>query len=145
VTPTNSTEALIRNLAALGCILQGKDLPEPPYVNSSVWNGDVTATWYVDIDAPNDQKRHAEILIAALGGQWVATATDKSATWTQSSPGVALVVQADRAAVCERVVVGTRTVTKEVPTKVTKTVVEDIVEWRCIDPLAEMNATAVTS
>lgn len=55
--------------------------------------------------------------------------------------GVRLVISTYRDAVCERVVTGTREVTKTVPVQTEEvTVTEDVVEWRCKPLIAEVSA-----
>jgi hypothetical protein len=138
-------------LAALGCILQGKDLPSMPFVCG--WShGGISATWQLTVDSPEDlgaQSRLAGEIISALGGKWTTESTETRSCWKQSHDAVKLTVEVSRAAVCERVVVGTHEETREVPDpdapKITETVVVEDVEWRCIDPLAEIAATAVAS
>lgn len=64
--------------------------------------------------------------------------------------GIAVCAQIDRDEVCERVVIGTREVTEEVPDpealaavpKVTVTTTVEDVEWRCMPLLAEGGASS---
>jgi hypothetical protein len=143
-TTDTPTDTLIRNLAALSCILQGKDLPELPYI--SVFAGKVDAHWYLDIHGADlaKQKEYAETLLAVIGGEWTVDADDRVTGWTQTHPGVFLEVRVARQAVCERVVTGAREVTIEVPDpnapKIAKIVTVEDVEWRCIDDLAQVTA-----
>jgi len=77
------------------------------------------------------QRETAAGIIRELGGTW-----DKSATvyfYAQSAMrGLHLQIAADREAVCERRVIGTRTVVKQVATAFEdREVKEDVVEWDC--------------
>lgn len=65
---------------------------------------------------------------------------------TREFGAIQLAVTVDRSQVCERVVVGTETVTEEVPDpnapKVKRPVTREIVEWKCEPILAEALETA---
>lgn len=152
-TSVTPQQALTRNLTALAELLQATpDLPHLPYVTTSTLDGSVSAQWYVDLHASGwiAQKADAAAIVRALGGHWdKREGHDGKFEYRQNRDGIRLLVQVERAAVCERVVTGTTTVTRTVPDPdalaavPTVEVTEDVeqVEWRC-QPLLDTGAVA---
>lgn len=95
--------------------------------------------WYLHINGKDaaTQKATAQRIITAIGGKW-SKSFDDDARFTQERDGIDLLVVVVREAVCERVVVGTKTVTIPAePAKPERVVEVDEVEWRCEPVLAE--------
>jgi hypothetical protein len=81
--------------------------------------------------------RHVRLAMRLSGArEWTKATPDESSYYYRNScmyRGAKIVLQCPRESACTRVVTGTRTVTKSVPTTtyVEKEVTEDIVEWQC--------------
>lgn len=101
--------------------------------------------WYFHIngrDKGTSQKALAQEVIKAVGGKWAKSFAQEDANFRQLRDGLDFHIVVAREAVCERVVTGTKTVTREVPDPSvdvpTIEVTEEIetVEWVC-SPLLE--------
>lgn len=90
-------------------------------------------TWVVTIES--DQKAATAGIIRAVGGSWSKRPGGTDGHLLIPSTyirGLFVEIIADREAVCVRKVVGTETVTKQIPvTFEEQTVEQDIVEWDC--------------
>lgn len=85
-----------------------------------------------------DQKAIATAIIRALGGKWDKAPTGDDFRFRQTRGGLNFNVQVHREAVCERVVVGTESVTlPAVEAQPARTETVEKVEWRCEPLLAE--------
>lgn len=132
------------------------NLPHEPYVTSSS-DGTVSLAWFLSLghNSGSDlarQKADAAYIIRVIGGKWDKSGADWTETFsfTQTRGPIKLTVQVERPAVCERVVIATKEVTREVPAQpavsahtVTETVEE--VEWRCEPLLAGAEPERVTA
>jgi hypothetical protein len=128
----------IAGLRALADVLEANPDIDPPG-NQMTW----VTSWLVD------PKAETRKIIRAIGGKWDKRGggTDGSIMVFESRiSGLPVEILCQREQVCERVVVGTRQVTKTVPApdapmvEVTETV-EDI-RWECHPLLAESGAVA---
>lgn len=99
----------------------------------------------------DDERQVAAQVIRGIGGEWAkqtyaGKGPETLLAFQRSLAGLRLDVTVHRAAVCERVVVGTHTVTKQVPDPAVAVpmveVTEEIeqVEWRCSPLLADAPA-----
>ncbi len=125
------------NLIALAEFLRDKDLPECPNVTSYAWSATTTGAFYLNL-GDGDQRKRAAAIMRAIGGKWdkKPRTCGTEIDFTQKHPRFKLDITADRDAVCERVVTGTRQVTRTVPAveaKPGRTVTETVedVEWDC--------------
>ena len=97
----------------------------------------------------DDQRQRMAAIARAMGGAEKDAAGDRFRL-TRHFAGIAVVASAERDQVCERIVVGTREVTEEVPDpealaavpKVTVTKTVEDVEWRCGSLLAPAGTEA---
>lgn len=119
-----------------------------PYLTTSV-SGRAHLAWFLPIEIRTDdeQRDAARDLLSALRGHWKkAPGSGDAFNFVQSRGLLDLTVQVDRPAVCERVVVGTETVTvpavEAVEARPERTETREIVEWRCQPLLAGAEAVA---
>ena len=125
------------------------DLPEP-YV-TAYSSGNIEAHWYLHIndlekDMPG-QKAAAAQIVSTLGGKWdkrEALFNDTRSEFTQRRDGLFLEVVVNRAAVCERVVTGSHTVTVPAtpamparPAEAERTKTVEDFTWVCSSLLAD--------
>lgn len=130
-------------LRALADLIEQNDLPAP----NTFTNGGVI-DWYV-LFGGDEAARVADIA-RRIGGTWAKNDPNESdhdsAYYQISRPfidGLSLRITAYREQVCERVQVGEREVTREVPTATTTvTETEPVYEWRCVPLLAKAEATS---
>ena len=146
MTDTDRTASTATRLRLLADMIEGHpDLPLP-YI-SAYSSGTVDVAWYLHINETHDlaaQKTTAAAIVSSLGGQWDKRESGDEFKFTQHSDGIALEVTVARAAVCERVVVGTHEVTVPATPKIPArpataertTTVEDV-KWVCSSLLAE--------
>lgn len=138
----------LRELADL--LEQTPDLPLPS--SPSINPGGSTISWYlfggVEPLALAEQKARAAEIVRTIPGSFDKYDTGDLFRFRGRIGGLPAEVIVDRPAVCERVVTGTREVTREVPDPVTLAdvptvtvteVVEDV-RWECRPLLAEANA-----
>lgn len=145
-TSTNTTAVMAENLTALAELLgQHPELPAP-YVTSS-YSGRVEANFYLHIDTADraQQREMAAGIVRSLGGEWSkqpAEHDDTSFDFHQTTDWGRIHIRVHREAVCERVVVGTETVTipateaAVIEAEPGRTEVREVVEWRCSSLLA---------
>lgn len=155
-TLTRDQQNVADGLVVVARLLQGVGpLPALPLVTG--WTtGHVEATWQLVHDDLDEQKQLARTIIRAANayrpGRW--DKVDSGSDWfsfIRRIDGVKFAIFVTRAAVCERVVTGTRTVTEQVPdpdhdvpmVQVTREV-EDF-EWRCQPILEEQTASGVSA
>lgn len=117
------------------------ELPTP-----CVWGygrGAVTVQWQLmnRDDAKDDQRAAAVAIRQAVGGEWSKEGYGQSFKLTRNLGTLSLEILADREQVCERIVVGTKTVTvPAVEAQPAREVEVEDVEWRCEQLLAGASA-----
>lgn len=144
-----TTQTVSENLRIVADLIEAHpDLPSP-FITAYGFNDQVEVKWYLHIDADvrgdlAGQKAAAVQLVTTLGGKWDKGERDDVYALHQIRGGVRLLVEVNRAAVCERVVTGTREVT--VPAKPASDAepervetVEDV-KWICSSLLAGASA-----
>lgn len=115
--------------------------PEVPLPHlSSYVDGQYAPVLSIYLVTPGEQREPLAEIARAMGtaNKTADDRTGRFVVWRQFA-GIKLLASADRAEVCERVVTGTREVTKEVPDpealaavpKVTVTEVVEDVDWVC--------------
>jgi hypothetical protein len=147
MAPTDRT-AFTQGLRAVADLIDAHpDLPQP-YINAYSQGGVVEAHWYLHIwaDDLTEQKATAAAIVSTIGGHWDKNERtyDDGLEFTQTRDGLSLEVVVNRAAVCERVVVGTHEVTVPATPKIPARpatgerveTVEDV-QWVCSSLLAE--------
>jgi hypothetical protein len=148
VPDTNSTTTTSSQLRALADLIDAHpNLPEA-YI-SSYSTDRVDVHWYLHIhelvqDLPA-QKAAAALIIRIIGGHWDKTErSDDAFEFTQNRDGLLLEVVVNRAAVCERVVVGTHEVTVPAtpamparPAEAERTTTVEDITWVCSSLLAD--------
>lgn len=120
------------------------ELPRP-YITSKS-NGNLELNWFLHInntaDSLMEQKRLAALIVKTVGGKWDKSSGDWDGgvfRFTQARGSLTFEVLVKRDAVCERIVIGTKTVTIPAKPATPERVVEqDDVEWRCEPLLAEV-------
>lgn len=142
----NTSPAVVaQNAHRLAAFLDAHpDLPEPTHY--SVQFG-AEVKWLIWSDNHEDQKNLAEKVVRFIPGPAAKRVVGNWMEYSGEVDGVLWSVTASREAVCERVVVGVTTVTREVPdpsvvvplVEVTEEV--ETVEWKC-SPLLESSVTA---
>jgi hypothetical protein len=143
----NTITAALRQAANL--LEQHPQLPQP-YI-TTLSNGRAKVSWYLPIThGVASQKAIAATILRTLGGHWdKRTVAGVDDFYFDSKLGLLdLTVNVDRPAVCERVVVGTETVTiPAVEAQPARTETREIVRWDCRPLLADDQAetAAVTS
>lgn len=155
-TPNGGVEStFVGALRALAALLETHpDLPEP-FVSTS-WPG-LDVHWMLWVDHNDEdglalQKSQAAQIVKTIGGRWdkapVSYDPDRF-EFTQTRDRLELRVSVSRPAVCERVVVGTETVTipatAAVEAQPERVEEREIVEWRCEPLLADTDSSAVAS
>jgi hypothetical protein len=143
-----TTSAKLRAIADL--MDAHPELPQP-YI-SAYSTGGVEANWFLYLHGLSKdlsgQKAAAAQLVSTLGGQWAKTEDDDRFTFTQTcDDGLSLSVTVHRAAVCERVVVGSHEVTIPATPAIPKQAarpertetIEDV-KWVCSSLLADQVA-----
>lgn len=147
-----ATDKMRGTLERITAFLAAHPSVPPPYITIYDHIPEVAELkWYLHINGkggPEQQKRTAQQIIRSIGGTWDKSAAtrDDSMDFTQERDGLSLQVTVVREAVCERVVVGTETVT--VPAQPAsealpeRTVEREVVEWRCASLLADEAVTA---
>lgn len=129
-TTTNITAAALRRAADL--IEEHPDLPHPVITSYSA--GNVEIDWMIHRD--DNQRGLMKQIRQSLGGVWEKVPAGQYYMLRQDREDVRLTITTDREQVCERVVVGTETVTiPAVEAQSERTEVREIVEWRC-EPVA---------
>lgn len=127
---------LAEKLRAVADLLeQHPDLPTPCVFAYS--SGTVDVSWQIlnDASTKDDQKAAAIAIRRALGGTWRKEAWDNRFDFYQERDGLNLQILASREQICERIVVGSETVTvPAVAAQPEHTEVREVVEWRC-EPL----------
>lgn len=150
ITPA-AYAANLRTVAAL--IEANPQLPLPAVF--AYGTGNIDVSWQILHNKDDDQAQRdtARAILAAVGGKWDKKPWDDADVnrfdFTQKRDGMRLEIYARRDAICERVVTGTETVTREVPdpdalAAVPTTTVTDVVEtveWRC-EPILTERVTA---
>lgn len=132
---------------AAALLAQHPDLPQP-YITSRS-DGTLDLDWMLHLHGRDEaeQKAMAARIVADIDGQWQKGQGDWSgplALFSQRRGQLQLLVQVRRDAVCERVVVGTETVTiPAVEAQPARTEEREVVEWRC-QPLLADAATDAT-
>jgi hypothetical protein len=124
---------MTQNLHAMADILA--EVPNPPYVTTSTYDGSVQAAWFLMHDPNREgQKSTAAAVIRAIGGHWDKTDLySDQMVWNQTRDGLRFHVAVLREAVCERIVTGTHMVTiPAVEAKPERTETVETVEWRCL-------------
>lgn len=148
MTDTDTRTAYTQGLRQLADLVDAHpDLPQP--YTTAYSTGDVQACWFLHLHGLKEdlsgQKAAAAQIVKVLGGQWdKAERSDDVFILTQSRDGIRLSVQVNRAAVCERVVTGSREVTVPATPAIPKQAarpertetVEDVT-WVCSSLLAE--------
>jgi hypothetical protein len=134
--------AALREAADL--LEQHPELPAPYVTTLTV--GRASLAWYISIGTKDlaKQKATAALIVKTLGGKWDKGERENDFDFYQRRGLLNLHIQVDRPAVCERVVVGTETVT--VPAKAAEpeqTIEREKVEWRCQPLLADEPAEQV--
>jgi hypothetical protein len=120
---------------------QHPELPAPYITTLSV--GRARLAWYIALDTKDliAQKATAALIVKTLGGKWDKGERENDFDFCQRRGLLNLHIQVDRPAVCERVVVGTETVTVPgKPAEPERTVEREKVEWRCQPLLADAEA-----
>lgn len=132
-----------RTLADTLDVLHTLGVEAPTSFDLYPWLDVPTVQWLIINEG--GQKDRAAAIIRTIGGKWDKNGvSDKYFRFESVFAGSDLRIVVDRPAVCERVVVGTREVTKTVPApdapmvEVTET--EDIIEWRCEPVLSGVTA-----
>lgn len=140
ITEDEKRSEYIAGLRALADLLEAHDeMPLPYGCGTSDEYASMKMSWYVQT------KERVVALARILPGRLDKRVDDAMEHYGfelhGSLLGLHYLVNAPRAEMCTRKVVGHREVTKEVPTATeTVTVVEDIVEWECSPLLAEARA-----
>lgn len=128
---TNTTAAGLR--AAADLIDQHPDLPVPMVTGYT--SGNVDVDWLIQHD--KDQRDTMLRIRRTIGGTWEKSPVSGYYQLRRRIGDLTLIVTADREQVCERVVVGTQTVTvPAVEAQPERTEEIEIVEWRC-EPIGD--------
>lgn len=136
--------------AATDFIAAHPHLPAP-YV-SSFNRGEVDLNYYLQIRNPGDlaeQKDVAAAIVRAVGGDWDKEPWGDQFRFTATRGPLKFDVQVKREAVCERIVVGTETVTlpateaQVIDAQPERVEQREVVEWRCLPLLAAQAPEAV--
>ncbi|WP_435744994.1 hypothetical protein [Nocardioides sp. SYSU DS0663] len=146
MTETSTTTATQAQalLAAAEFIDAHPDLPAP-YV-TSFNRGEVDLNYYLHINARGtlaEQKATAAAIVRAVGGDWEKQPWGEEFRFKTTRGPLTFDIQVQRDAVCERVVVGTETVTlpatdaQVIEAQPERTEVREVVEWRCAPLLAD--------
>lgn len=136
---SQTTTTVSENLRAVADLIDAHpDLPLP-FVTAYGASDEVEVKWYLHLRADMaGQKAAAVQLVTMLGGKWDKSEDGDIYALDQARGGVKLHINVNRAAVCERVVTGTREV--RVPAKPASDarieIVEDV-KWICSSLLAE--------
>lgn len=112
----------------------------PSYVQISAFDGEVLAQDYTPETAED-----LAVLARSVGGKWekvVVSADSLTFSLRQEvMPGYVVSLVTWRASVCTKVVTGTREVEVPDPDAPLVKVTEDVVEWRCDEPLLAREAS----
>lgn len=134
---TNSTNIPARLRAVAELIEAHPDLPAPMVTGYS--SGRVEVDWFVNHD--NQQRDTMLAIRRGIGGTWHKAPSETYYLLRRDYAGAVLTIYADREQVCERVVVGTETVTipaqPAVEAQPERTEVREVVEWRCEPVIVE--------
>ena len=130
-------------LRAIADLVEQRDLPMPSTINYD------EVAWNILSGGGDDTASRVADLARRIGGTWEKNdpaANDYNSKYyelSQAFHGLTLTITAHREQVCERVKVGEREVTREVPTATTTvTETEPVYEWRCVPLLAKAEATS---
>lgn len=126
-------------------IEQHPDLPVPLVTIYDHRPEEAELDWFLTIngraDDEADQKAKATAIVRGIGGKWDKEPFGDTMSFRRKHDGLNLSVQVERAAVCERIVTGTETVTiAAVEAQAERTEERELVEWRCEPLLAEVSA-----
>jgi hypothetical protein len=101
-------------------------------------SGHVQVQWQLmNSDAKETQRETAKQIIRVIGGHWKKDASTDQFTFERDYRGISLEIMASRSQICERIVVGTKTVVIPAkPAEPEQTIEVDEVEWRCEPVLA---------
>jgi len=141
----SAVAAGLRAAADLVELMAASDLPRPTVSSYSSGYDAVDVQWFLQRkDSHEAQKAAAAGIMRAVRGDWVKSAGEWDgpvAEFEQERDGLKLSISVERDAVCERVVVGTETVTHPAkPAEPERTETVDKVEWRCEPVLSEATA-----
>lgn len=145
LTPEELRKATVKAYKHLGFLLDlHPDLPAP----DDIWNFNdhyefkVKLSSYTDLEGEEKMKEKMAKIARALRKSYFRVEKDMSGNSFSLTVPLGdvwkLVISCDKAEVCERRVVGTRTVSKPISEYVTvghEDVEEEIVEWDCSEPL----------
>jgi hypothetical protein len=127
---TTITADLLRRAADL--IEQHPELPHPIITSYSA--GNVEIDWMIHRD--DNQRGLMKQIRQSFGGIWEKAHAGTYFYLRQEHEGLRLTITTDREQVCERIVVGTETVTiPAVEAQPERTEVREIIEWHC-EPVA---------
>lgn len=138
-----TTPTRLRTVADI--LEQHPNLPAPSV--SFYQSGNVSVHWYLCLDSygmvENMQKHYAAEIVRALGGKWNKEESGDDFRFAQQRDGIDYTILVKRSAVCERIVVGTETVTvpamparEALPARIET---REVVEWRCEPLLADVS------
>lgn len=138
-----NTSTVSENLRAVADLIEAHPELPLPFVTAYGHSSEVEVVWYLHIESNlhgdlAGQKAAAAQLVTMLGGKWDKSESDDIYALDQRRGDLKLHISVNRAAVCERVVIGTREV--EVPARpATEARVETVedVTWICSSLLAE--------
>lgn len=135
-TSSTRQEQAVGLRAALDLLEQHPDLPTP--MISAYDSGSVEVDWFIH---RSDEQREAMVSIRrAIGGAWDKVDAGSFFILRSDREGFRLSITADREQVCERVVIGSETVTvPAVEAQPERTEVRDVIEWRC-EPIGPVSA-----
>jgi len=130
------SEPLLATLAAVAALFDGQpDLPLPLISIYPRTPHKADLAWYLNINDRGDEEMQREIaalIVRTIGGEWTKSYTDNEARMVQQRGGLNMTLTVTRAAVCERVVTGVKSVTIPAkPAEPERTVEVEQVEWKC--------------
>jgi hypothetical protein len=138
-TNATTTASLLAEAAA---ILDNHPGLPSPYVTCFSSAERVEVNWYLHLNRDIEERAVAAQIVRAFGGGWDKADADEQMRFTRNVGNVEMTILVSREEVCERVVVGSETVTlpatTPVPALPERTVEREIVEWRCGSLLAEV-------
>lgn len=142
--PTADLASNLRDVADLLAAHSG--LPAPCVFAYS--GGRVDVSWHLmnEEDSKDDQKAAALAIRKAIGGTWTKNPWGDRFDFMRKHGDLTLQILAERDQMCERVVVGTETITiPAVEAQPERTEEREVVEWRCDPVLTDEAPQAVSA